>query len=94
MVFVNQAGEEKRGADALRSELAPSAAKRASFDFSIKKDHSNWRDRADAHLVEHFRAGANVAIRDRGGATSAGWYVAVADWRPVHRRQAAIEQSR
>ena len=37
MVFVNQAGEEKRGADALRSELAPLAVKRASFDCSIKK---------------------------------------------------------
>ena len=37
VVFMNQAGEEKRGADALRYELAPLADKRASFDFSIKK---------------------------------------------------------
>jgi ketosteroid isomerase-like protein len=36
-VFLNQAREVKKGADALRQELAPFAAKKAIFDFNIKQ---------------------------------------------------------
>jgi len=36
-VFLNQSGEVKKGGEALRQELAPFAAMKASFDFSIKQ---------------------------------------------------------
>jgi ketosteroid isomerase-like protein len=36
-VFLNQAGEVKQGRDGLRQELAPLAAMKALFDFTIKQ---------------------------------------------------------
>lgn len=36
-VFLNQAGEVKKGEKGLRQELAPFAAKKAFFDFTIKQ---------------------------------------------------------
>jgi ketosteroid isomerase-like protein len=37
VVFPNQAGEEKKGKEALKQELAPFAAVKAIFDFNIKQ---------------------------------------------------------
>jgi ketosteroid isomerase-like protein len=36
-VFLNQSGEVKKGEEGLRQELAPFAAKKASFDFNIRQ---------------------------------------------------------
>jgi uncharacterized protein (TIGR02246 family) len=36
-VFLNQAGEVKQGQEGLREELAPFAAAKASFDFTIQQ---------------------------------------------------------
>lgn len=36
-VFLNQSGETKKGRQGLRQELAPLAAAKATFDFSIKQ---------------------------------------------------------
>ena len=36
-VFLNQSGEVKKGAKALKQELAPFAAMKATFDFKIKQ---------------------------------------------------------
>lgn len=37
IVFMNQAGEAKRGIEELREELAPLAAAKATFEFEIKQ---------------------------------------------------------
>jgi uncharacterized protein (TIGR02246 family) len=37
VVFLNQAGEAKKGREALRQEIAPFAAVKAVFDFHIKQ---------------------------------------------------------
>jgi ketosteroid isomerase-like protein len=37
VVFLNQAGEAKRGREALRQEIAPFTAVKAIFDFNIKQ---------------------------------------------------------
>jgi len=37
IVFRNRAGEQKRGRDALREELAPLAAMKADFQFTVKR---------------------------------------------------------
>jgi ketosteroid isomerase-like protein len=36
-VFLNQSGEVKKGEEGLRQELAPFAAKKASFEFNIRQ---------------------------------------------------------
>jgi uncharacterized protein (TIGR02246 family) len=51
-VFLNKAGEVKKGKEGLREELAPFAAQKANFDFNIKQTiesgdialmHTEWK---------------------------------------------------
>jgi ketosteroid isomerase-like protein len=59
VVFLNQSGEEKKGVEALRDELAPFAAAKATFDYSIKQViqtcdlalmHTRWSISSPAHM--------------------------------------------
>jgi ketosteroid isomerase-like protein len=73
VVFLNQAGEPKRGEKELREELAPFARVKAIFDFTIKQiirsgdialTHTDWTISAPRHL---FVYAIEVARRQPDG---------------------------
>ena len=86
-VFLSQSRELKKGGEALRQELAPFAAMKATFDFNIKEIIQSG-DIALMHRMECVLATPNVRVCDRGGPPSGGRHMALAHRRPLHRRQA------
>lgn len=80
-VFLNQAGEMKKGREGLREELAPLAAARAAFDYRIKRVieagdialmHTEWEVRAERQMSVHA---IEVARRQADG----GWCWLIGD---------------
>ena len=80
VVFLNQRREVKQGRQQLREELAPLAAAKATFDFSIKQV-INSGDIALMHTEwTRVLSEANALLRNRSCSSPAGWHMALAYW--------------
>jgi ketosteroid isomerase-like protein len=75
VVFLNQAGEERKGREALRQEIAAFVAKKTIFDFNIKQIiqagdialmHTEWKVPALGQMSQYA---IEVARRQSDGTT-------------------------